>query len=88
MAIFSSQLNGKNNLPGHITVLTMLVGFVGTAKNIIIHLTNIGKQFPEPTISILEYFFQNTKIAKNTLELSLIKVASRNYWLKGTLLIS
>ena len=84
MAIFSSQLNGKNNLPGHITVLTMLVG---TAKNILIHMTNIGKQFPEPTISILEYFFQNTKIAKNTLELSLIKVASRNYWLKGTLLI-
>ena len=34
--------------------LTLPVGFVGPAKNILIHMTNIGKQFPEPTISILE----------------------------------
>ena len=61
--------------------------FVGPAKNILINMTNIGKQFPEPTISILEYFFQSTKIAKNMLQLSLIKVTSRNYWLKGTLFV-
>ena len=66
MTSFLSQLNGKNVLPGQIIVLTMPVGFVGPAKNILIHMTNIGKQFPEPTISILEYFFQSTNIAKNT----------------------
>ena len=31
--------------------------FVGPTKNILIHMTSIGKQFPEPTISIVEYFF-------------------------------
>ena len=87
MTSFLSQLNGKNVLPGHIVVLTMPVSFVGPAKNILINMTNIGKQFPEPTISILEYFFQSTKIAKNMLQLSLIKVTSRNYWLKGTLFV-
>ena len=84
MTSFLSQLNETNVLPGHIIVLTTQVGFVGPAKNILIHMTSIGKQFPEPTISILEYFFQSTEIAKNTLELSLIKVTSRNDWLKGT----
>ena len=69
MTSFVSQLNGKNVLPGHIIVLTMQVGFIGPAKNIPSHMTNTGKQFPEPTSSILEYFFQSTKIAKNTLEL-------------------
>ena len=87
MISFLSQFSGKNILPGHIIVLTMPVGFAGPAKNILIHMTNIGKQFPEPMISILEYFFQSMKIAKNTLELSLIKVKSRNYWLKGTLFV-
>ena len=61
--------------------------FVGPTKNILIHMTSIGKQFPEPTISIVKYFFQSTKTAKNTLELSLIKVTSRNYWPKGTLFV-
>ena len=56
-------------------------------KNILIHMTNIGKKFPEPTIRILEYFFQSIKIAKNMLELSLIKVTSRNNWLKRALFI-
>ena len=83
MTSFLSQLNGNNVLPGHIIVLAIPVGFVGPAKNILIHMTSIGKQFPEHTISILDYFFQSMKIAKNTLELSLIKVTSRNYWLKG-----
>ena len=32
-------------------------------------------------------FFQSTKTAKTTLELSLIKVTSRNYWLQGTLFV-
>ena len=45
-------------------------------------MTDIGKQ-----ICILEYFFQNTKITKNTLELLLIKATSRNYWLKGKLFV-
>ena len=82
-----SQLNVENVLPGHIIVQAVPVGFVGPAKNILIHMTNIGKQFPKPTISILEYFSQSTKIAKNMLELPLIKVTSRNYWLKGTLFV-
>ena len=65
----------------------MPFGFVGLAMNILIHMTNIGKQFVKPTISIMEYFLQKMKIAKNRLELSLIKVTSRNYWLKGILFI-
>ena len=64
MTSFPSQLNGKNVLPGYIIVLTMLVGFVGLAKNILIYMIIIGNQIPEPKISILEYFFQNLKIAK------------------------
>ena len=86
MASFPSQLNGENVLSEHIIVLTMSVVF-RAAKNILIHMTNIGKQLTEPTISILEYFFQNSKIAKNNLELSLIKVTLINYWPKGTLLL-
>ena len=43
---------GKNVLPGHIIVLTMLVAFVGHVKSILIHMNNIGKQFLEPTICI------------------------------------
>ena len=87
MISFLSQLNGKNVLPGHSIVLTMSIGFVGLAENILIDKTNIGKHFPQPTISILEYSFQSAKIAKNTLELSLVKVTSRNYWLKRTLFV-
>ena len=87
MTSFLSQLNGENILLGQMTVLTMPVGFIGPDKNILIHMTNIGKQCPELTVSILEYFFQSTKIAKNMLELSLIKVTIRNYWLKGTLFV-
>ena len=62
MESFLSQLTWKNVLCGHIIVLTMPVGFVGPANKILIQMTNTGKQFPEPTISILEDFFQSTKI--------------------------
>ena len=34
MTSFPSQLNGKYVLPGHIIVLTMSLGFVGPANNI------------------------------------------------------
>ena len=64
MTSFLSQLNGENILLGQMTVLTMPVGFIGPDKNILIHMTNIGKQCPELTVNILEYFFQSTKIAK------------------------
>ena len=56
---------GKNVLPGHIIVLTMLVGFVGPAKNILIHITNIGKQFPEPTIRIWSIFSEPENCQKH-----------------------
>ena len=36
----------------------MPVGFVRPARNNLIHTINIEKQFPEPMISILEYFFR------------------------------
>ena len=61
----------------------MPVGFVGPATKILICMTNIGKQFPEPTISILEYFFRNMKITRNTLELSLIKSNIKKLLAKG-----
>ena len=35
MTSFPSQLNGKDVLPGHIIVLTMSLGFVGPANNIL-----------------------------------------------------
>ena len=54
MTSFPSQKNWKYVLPGHIAILAMSVGSVGPAKSILIHMTNTGKQFPEPIVSILE----------------------------------
>ena len=52
-----------------IIVLTMLVGFVRPAKNVLVYVTIIGKLIPKLSIIILEYFFQNLKITKDKLEL-------------------
>ena len=57
-------LREQNALPGHIIVPIMPVRFVGPVKNILIHMTNIEKQFPEPMIRILDYFFRNKVIAE------------------------
>ena len=51
---FSFTIKWKKRFTWGYYSLTMPVGFAGPAKNILIHMTNIGKQCPEPTISILE----------------------------------